>query len=142
MKIFGFNFKKIHIEKISDSLENLKINTNVDILEIIKVDSGLFKGKDELLGVKFKYSVDYDPRIAKIELLGSIIVGIDSKSAKEVLKKWEEKKVQEDFRMPLFNVILRKSSLKAIQLEDEMNLPIHIPFPSLRKQSNEDTQKD
>ena len=44
----------------------------------------------------------------------------------------KDKKMPENFRMTLFNLILRKSSLKALQLEEEMNLPTHIQLPTLK----------
>ena len=45
---------------------------------------------------------------------------------------WKDKKMPDDFRNTLFNLILRKASLKALQLEEEMNLPIHMQLPTLK----------
>lgn len=131
MKIVGFNFTKINVEKLKDKIENLKINTKIDISDITDVKSSSFKIKEELLGVKFIYNIDYDPDFAKIELAGTLILGVESRIAKDVLKQWKTKKMPEDFRITLFNIILRKSSLKALILEEEMNLPLHIQLPSL-----------
>ncbi|GAG20549.1 unnamed protein product, partial [marine sediment metagenome] len=64
------------------------------------------------------------------------------KIAKDILKEWNDKKMSEDFRITLFNIILRKSNLKAIQLEDEMNLPIHIQLPSLKKEDQVSEKKN
>jgi len=55
--------------------------------------------------------------------------------AKEVLKGWKDKETTDDFRIFLFNIILRKSNIKALQLEDELALPPHIPLPSLNKEN-------
>ena len=134
MKIIGFSFNKINVEKFKDKFDGLKIDTNIDIPEIKEIKSGPLKLKEDLLGIDFSFVVDYQPDIAKITLNGKIIVAVDSKVVKEVLKQWKNKKMPEDFRLRLFNIILRKSSIKAIQLEDEMNLPPHIPMPSLKKQ--------
>ena len=54
-------------------------------------------------------------------------------------KEINKSSVIKELRMNLFNLILRKSNIKALELEDEMNLPLHIPFPPLRmdkKQEN------
>lgn len=134
MKLAGFNFTKISVEKFSDIPEKLKINTNIDIFDIFELKSDFLKTKEELLGVKFTYVVNYDPKFAKTEINGTMIVVLEPKIAKEVLKKWKDKKISEDFRVPIFNIILKKSSLKALQLEDEMNLPLHIPLPSFKKE--------
>lgn len=138
MKVVGFNFNKINIEKISDKIENLKINTNINISKITEIKSDFLKTKEEFIGIKFVYNINYDPDFAKIELAGNVLFTIEPKTAKDILKQWKDKKIPEDFRIILFNVILRKSNLKALQLEDEMNLPPHISLPSLRKQDNKE----
>lgn len=124
MKFVGFNFTKINVEKTSDIFKDLKINTNIDVSNIEQLKNEIFKAKEELLGVKFKYGVDYG-KVGKIELEGNVLVSIESKEAKSIMKEWKNKKIPEDFKISVFNVILRKSTLKALQLEDEMNLPIH-----------------
>lgn len=133
MKLVGFNFDKISVEKMSSQFENLKISTKIDISDISSVKSDFFKTKEELLGIKFSFGLDYEPNIAKIELIGTILLSLDSKIAKEALKQWKDKKISEEFKLPVFNIILRKATLRALRLEEEMNLPLHIQLPSLRK---------
>ena len=133
MKIIGFNFDKIHIEKISDTRKDLKINTNVDITDVKSSKQKLFQTKEEVIEIKFSYEVDYSPDIAKISLSGHIVLLIDSKTAKNFVKEWKNKKLPEEHRLIIFNVIMKKSNLKAIQLEDEMNLPLHISLPSVKE---------
>ena len=58
----------------------------------------------------------------------------NSKKIKEILKQWKNKKISEDFKIPLFNLILRKSNVKTLELEEEMGLPLHIPLPHLKNQ--------
>ncbi len=142
MRIIGFNFNKINIEKFEDKVENLKINTKINVSEIKNIKSDFFKTKEEIIEVKFDYFVNYDPNFAKIELTGSVILTMESKIVKDVLKQWEDKKMSEDFRIILFNLILRKSSLRALQLEDEMNLPPHISLPVLKKQEGEEKKQE
>ncbi len=142
MRIIGFNFNKINIEKLNDTVENLKINTKIDVSEIKNIKSDFFKTKEELVEVKFAYSINYDPDFAKIELAGIVLLAVEPKIAKDILKEWESKKMSEDFRITLFNIILKKSNLKALQLEDEMNLPVHIPLPSLKKEDQVSEKKN
>lgn len=132
MKIVGFNFDKINIEKFSSKFENLKINTKMDIPDIAEVKSDFFKSKEELLGIKFSFDLEYEPKVAKIGLAGTILLSLEPKIAKEVLKQWKDKKVPEDFRLSIFNIILKKATMRALRLEEEMNLPLHIQLPSLR----------
>jgi len=134
MKLIGFNFSKISVEKMSNDFSNLNINTNVNIQKIEEVKTDLLKTKETFIGVKFSFLIDYSPEIAKLELTGTILVGVDPKQAKEVLKQWADKKIPEEFNLSVFNIILRKSNLRAMQLEEEMNLPLHIQLPEVRKE--------
>jgi len=136
MKLVGFNFNKISIEKFSDDLKDIRINTNINISEINSVKPGILKTKEELVVANFTFTVDYSPKIAKIELAGKVIISLDPKTSKEVLKQWKNKKIPENFKVGLFNVILKKSNIKSLQLEEEMNLPLHVPLPSLKKENN------
>lgn len=133
MKLMGFNFDKISIEKFISHYENLKINTKLDLINISKVKTDFFKPKEDLIAINFAFGLDYEPKIAQIEFIGSILLSIESKLAKEVLKQWEEKQIPEDFRISIFNIILKKATLRALRLEEEMNLPLHVPLPTLKK---------
>ena len=133
MKIIGFNFNKICIEKFSDILKGLKTNTNIDVKDVKQLKQELFHTKEEVIEVKFGFEVDYSPDIAKISLSGNIILLVDSKTAKKFTKEWKNKKIPEEHKLIIFNVVMKKSNLKSIQLEDEMNLPLHITLPSVKE---------
>ncbi len=138
MKVLGFNFNKQSVERFTDGTENLKISTNINISEINEVKSDILKIKDEIINVKFVYTIEYEPKLAKIEFLGNLLLSVDSKLSKEIFKQWKEKQLPEDFRIFVFNIILRKSNIKAIQFEDDMNIPFHFSLPFLKKSENKD----
>jgi hypothetical protein len=135
MRLVGFDFKKISAERFKDQAEDLKFNTKVDISSMDTIKSDIFRSKEEFLKIQFIYSVMYEPEFAKIELVGDIILAVDPRIAREALRGWKEKQVTDDFRIFMFNIILRKSNIKALQLEDEMGLPLHIPLPSITKEN-------
>ena len=138
MNIIGFNFTKISVERKSLERGDLKINSNLEVNEIEEAKFPIFDSKEAMLAIKFNYLFDYDPSIAKLEFKGEILIGLESSTAQEVLKKWKDKKVSDEIRIPLFNLILRKSSIKALELEEEMGLPLHIPLPRLSKEEKEE----
>lgn len=141
MKILGFNVSKISAERLSnEEFDELKVNTNIDVPEITKAELDIFGGKDELLNVKFEYVVEYVPNMAKISFAGSLLIALDPKTAKDVLKEWKDKKMPEDFKVNLFNIILRRFNVKALQLEEDMGLPVHFPMPRLT--SNKPSEQD
>jgi hypothetical protein len=134
MRLLGFNFTKISAERFSSNLENLKISTKIDINNISEAKQDILKIKDEMLSVSFIYEIDYVEKIAKINLEGNLVLSLDSKTYKEVLKQWKDKQIPEDFRIILFNLIIKKSSLNALSVEEDLNLPFHIPLPQIKKQ--------
>ncbi len=137
MRIVGFNFTRISIEKLkepSELKEQLKIKTRMDVPELTEVESHILKTKEELIKAKFIYGVDYEPDFAKVDLEGTVLIAVEPKIAKEIFKQWKKKKMQEDFKLFLFNVILKKSTLKALYLEEELNIPLHMPMPSFKKE--------
>lgn len=141
MRLIGFNFTKINAEKFSENPQGIKINTGIDISDIREVKSTFFKTKEEMIAVSFEYSISYEPKFAKLSFSGNVLFGVDSKKAKEVFKMWKEEKVPEDFRLGVFNVILKKSSLRALQLGEEMNLPPHFPLPSIKIDNLQEANK-
>ena len=133
MKLLGFNFTKIIAERIAPNLANINVSTKIDILDISEAKSEALKTKDDLVNIKFTYELDYTEKIAQIILEGNMVLSLDSGTFKSVLKQWKDKKISDDFRLPLFNLIIRKSNLKALNLEDDLGLPLHIQFPMLKK---------
>ncbi len=134
MKVVGFNFNKISAEKLKERTEKLNIKTNIDISEIKQIESDILKTKEDLVQAKFSYTIKYEPEYANIELKGTALFSLEEKQAKEIIKEWKKKQMPEGFRIFLFNVILRKASLRSLQLEDELNLPLHLPLPILKPQ--------
>jgi len=134
MRVIGFNFDKISIEKLKDRPDKLNIKTNIDVSEIKQIKSDLLKTKEELVEAKFSYTVKYEPGYANIDLKGKALLSLEEKQAKEVMKEWKKKQMPEEFRTVLLNIIMRKSSLRSLHLEDELNLPLHLPFPTLQPQ--------
>ncbi len=142
MKIVGFNFTKISAEKNNKQLEDLKINTNLDISDVKEVKADFFKAQEELLSFEFEFTLDYNPDMAKIELKGVIVLALESKLSKDILKQWKDKQLPADFKLNLLNIILRKSTLRCLQLEEEMNLPLHIRLPSLTMKEEQTENKE
>ncbi len=134
MKVIGFNFTKISAERMRLSAENVKVSTELNFPEIREAESPFLKTKDEFLEATFEYRVNYEPDLAKVDIQGVVLFSVDSKTAEEVLKQWKKKTLPEDFRIVLFNIIMKKAALKALAICDDLNLPIHIPLPVIKKQ--------
>lgn len=142
MKVVGFNFTRINAELTNPTIKQAKINAGLNISSINSLKSSLLNTGEDILGVEFEYSLQYEPDFAKISLSGNVLFSLESKFAKEILKEWKEKKIHEEFKTILFNFILKKASLKALELEDELNIPSHIPLPSLKQDKDKGSKED
>jgi hypothetical protein len=142
MRVVGFNLSKITAEKLKDSAESLKFNTKIDIPSIAPFKSDFLKSKDELLAVEFVYTVLYEPEFAKIEFKGSIVLSVEPKVAREILKGFKDKISSDDFRVFILNIIFRKANIRALQIEDELGLPPHIPLATLKKDAFKEEKKE
>jgi hypothetical protein len=141
MKIFGFNFTKLSIEKFPSKIENIKINTNLDVSEIKQVENSIINSDEKFFSIEFSYKVSYNSDIAELNLAGNILLSLENKKAAELVKQWKDKKMPEDFRFEVFNLIIKKSILKALQLEEDIGLPPHVPLPSLKKSEEAEKKK-
>ncbi len=136
IKVIGFSFSKIFVEKISSEFKDLKIDRNIKIESVEKIKPQALQIKEDLLEIKFKYGISYDPNVAKFEFSGNLLVTADQKVAKEFLSEWKEKKFPERHKIVLFNIIMRKSDIKAMEIEDEMGLPLHVALPLIREKKD------
>jgi len=136
MRIIGFNLMKMSIERKEQKEKELKISQNIDIKEITKEKIPV--SNDEALKITFDFNIDYGSDFAKIEFKGNIMILPEKEELKKVLKSWKDKKLTDDFRIPLFNFIMSKCNIKALNLEDELFLPPHIQMPRISpKQDNQ-----
>lgn len=133
MKLIGFNFTKFDLEKKSDNLKDLKISTEINIIDIKESKSNFFNTSDTLILVKFEYIINYEKNIANLKFYGNLLISLGKEQVIEVLNQWNNKTLPVEFKVNLFNLILRKSSAKALQFEEDLNLPSHIPLPSFKK---------
>ncbi len=131
IKFLGFGLTKISAERFVSEFTELKIDSSMNVKSIEENLAKLGEDNQKALTISFGYSLDYSDKIAKIDLEGKLIVGVDSGKAKEIIKNWKKKELDEDVKVEIFNMILIKCNIKAIQLEDELGLPAHFRMPSL-----------
>lgn len=136
MRVIGFNFEKISAERKKAPEGKLEIKSNINIKSINPEKIELVKDKD-VLKFNFEFSIDYHPDIARVSFEGFVLAILEKDKSKEILKKWKNKKILEDIRIPLFNLIMTKCNLKALQFEEEFGLPMHIPMPKLQPQKSD-----
>jgi len=139
MKVIGFNIEEISGKK-SQELKRYSINTDITFSNVEKSKLDVLK-EDEALKVSFKFLVNYKDADSKsdeaknqVSILGSLLLMVDKELSKEFIKSWKNKQVPKDKMVSLYNFILKKCSVRALQLEEDLNLQPHIPFPQVKQQ--------
>lgn len=129
IKLANIKYVKLLVERNDDFKGELKITPNINIKSIDKIKSE--STKQEFLKVDFQFGVDYST-LGKIEIEGKIFFIMDSKTIKETIDGWKDKKMDNETNLLILNVIMQKASIKALSLEEEMGLPSHIQLPRLQ----------
>lgn len=139
MKIIGFTINKITAEKNSALEGKLELKSGLNIENILEEDISFSNSK----GIRFNFvfSIDYG-KVGKIEIKGAIIAIDEKDESKEILKDWKKKKFNHPIKLSLFNYIMDKCNLKALELEDQIGLPLHIPFPKLAPAPKKQDEKN
>jgi len=136
MRLIDFHFEKINGEKGEEQIKEFKLQSNIDLKEVKSIKDKKSKIEGDILDIKFGYSVKYS-EFAKIELEGKLILRAEEDESKEILKNWKDKKLPDNFKLAIFNIILAKSNVRALQMEDELKLPYHISLPKLENKKKE-----
>lgn len=129
MKIIGFSINKVIAEKNDDAKGKIELVSGLSLKDIKKQEVTI--SNKETLKFDFSFSINYKPTLGKIELEGSVITVDENNEAKEIIENWKKKKFENQLKLPLFNFIMNKCNIRAIQLEDELGLPPHFQLPKL-----------
>lgn len=129
MRIIGFGIKKLLAEKNDVKNPQMTLNQNINIKDVSK--DKLEVTNEDLININFVFEVAYSDKFGKVEIEGNVVILPDKDELKDFLKFQKEKSIPEQFRAPLFNFILSKCNIKALSLEDELNLPYHVQMPKI-----------
>ncbi|MBS3078963.1 hypothetical protein J4218_02475 [Candidatus Pacearchaeota archaeon] len=129
MKIVGFGLTSISGERKEGNGEKLTLNQNIEIMGISKEKVPI--SSEEVLNLKFLFSIKYSGDLGKVEIGGSVLIIPDKDESKEFQKAIKEKSIPEKAKPILFNFIMTKCNIKALSLEDDLNLPYHVALPKL-----------
>jgi hypothetical protein len=140
--IIGLNFNKVLVEKefIKGKQKVSKIGSKADLTSI--EEEKVEVPNKKAFRVSFSFSVSYDPNLAKVLIEGSLLYLDDPKKVSDFLDAWKKKELPEEIRVELMNYILAKCNIQALSLEDDFNLPPHLPMPKIQIKKETSNSKD
>jgi hypothetical protein len=139
--IIGLNFTKILIEKTSNKNNQkiTKIGTKTDILSIEEEKVEIPDKK--AFRANFSFSVSYEPDLAKILIDGSLLYLNNPENISEAISSWKKKNLTPEIRLELLNYIMARCNVKALLLEEDLNLPSHFPLPRFQSKQPEKSEE-
>ena len=144
MQIIGFGFTKITAFKLENFTRNTtNINTTMEFINVTKEEIKLLKDNNEGLKLNFKLSIDYtlqhsdkkqdkQDKQGEISFEGYLVISVSKEESKNIQKSYKKKHMSPVLLTPLYNFLLRKCAPKAMDLEDEIGLPLHIPIDQIK----------
>lgn len=117
--------------KRGPSVQEKKVTTNIEFSDVQKEKFDLLS--EDVVRVHFSSTISYEPKLASISFTGFLVLKLDKKQMAELLKSWKDKKIPPEMNLSLLNLVLQKSTIKALQLEEELNLQPHFGLPRISK---------
>jgi hypothetical protein len=133
MAIVGFNFTKMHADRLKSVEGKIDIRNNVAIKDVSRVSLTLGSSKEPALKFEFEFTSEYSPDVGNVTLNGDVTYIADEKKVQEVVKEWKkDKRIQKDLMTNIINHVLLKCNVQALLLSKDINLPPPIPLPKLK----------
>ena len=139
MPVIGINLKAIEAKKHEEIKGPLKVNSNMNIVNVKEQDLPALKSEGLLIEFEYKtkYVGEKNKNIAEININGNIIFLGDEKE--NILKVWKKHKtLPDDVKFHVIGLALNKCSKKAIILSDDLQLP---PPPLMLPQAKKQEKK-
>jgi hypothetical protein len=141
MTVVGFALSKILIERKESITGKIEVKSKLHVKNLRKEEVKLMEGKD-VVRFDFDYLISYEPELAKVDMQGHLLVLVDPKQTKEILKSWaKNEQLPEELKLNVYNTIFHKCNIKALELEEDFNLPPHLQLPYIQKEQKEEKAK-
>ena len=135
MPIVGFNFSNISVKKNKPVEGNVQVKSDVSITGLKEEKLPTGKNKADGLRIDFKLAIIYEPEIGNLTLEGFIFYMDDPKTLKDILKNYKkDKNLPVELTTQIINAVLTRATIKALMLAQEVNLPPHVPLPSVKQE--------
>ena len=137
MAVIGFSFSKILVEKHKPIKSKIEVKSSLHVKDISKEPEVKLVEKKDTLRFDFEYSIEYAPNLATIQFTGHVLLVADPKDADKAVQDWNKNKtINDDLKLRVYNSIFNRCNVKAFELEEDFNLPLHLKLPSIERSKN------
>jgi hypothetical protein len=129
MRYVGFTLSKIEGEKSEESPKgNITVNSNFNLGEVKKEGDLTKDSKQDIFSFSFVYAISYE-EVAKLSFKGKVYIEIEDKSLVKDLEKSGSKFTDDELRKFILDLVLARTHVESLHLEERLNLPFHIQSP-------------
>ena len=139
MPIVGFHLEKTIAERSKKLQKGMKATHNITITSVQNEDIEMGKtSKKPGLKFTFEYNVDYQPKIGRVLIEGSVLYLDDEKIVKGIMGDWKkDKNLNPEVSAQILNTAIVRCTIKALSMAQEVNLPPHMPIPTVTPRGRE-----
>lgn len=135
MSIVGFNFTKVVAERKKKTMDKYSIANNINITNV--KESKMRVGKEDIKTAIFSFAFEsnIDPGVGHVKIEGSMVYMNDAKMIDSIMKGWKagkQKKLPDNIVALVMNTALTKSTILALMLSKEVNLPPLVQLPKVQ----------
>ena len=131
MKYAGFKLMKVEAEKEEDKNPsgNINVNSNFNLGKSKKED---LKDKRIVYGFEFTYTIKYE-EFATLSFKGIVFIELENED-KSLIKELESSETSKDndLRKFILDIVLAKTHVESLHLEERLGLPFHIQSPRVK----------
>ncbi len=131
MPIVGFNFTKLTAERKKDQIKgDVKVKNDLVLQSLTTTEVELGGKKQNVLKLTFDFLIEHQPGLGNMILSGFVLFLEAPENTKAILDTWKkDKKMSPQLATVLINAILTRVHIRALELAQSVNLPLHIKLP-------------
>ncbi|MBI2043681.1 hypothetical protein HYT25_04805 [Candidatus Pacearchaeota archaeon] len=131
MKYAGFRLNKVEAERHENETPkgNINVNSNFNLGKSKKED---LKDKRNVFGFDFTYAIKYE-EFATLSFKGVVFIELEGED-RNLLKELESSETTKDndLRKFILDIVLAKTHVESLHLEERLGLPFHIQSPRVK----------
>lgn len=128
MSIISFNLTKLNGERKSGPAGKLSVTNRTNLKDVQERPLG----NQKALLFSFAHESKYNPDFATLTIEGEVLVLSNDEEVKETLASFKKNKtLNQQLTQKVFNTILNRTSIEALVLSKNLNLPAPFKLPRI-----------
>jgi len=107
---------------------NINVNSHFNLGKVKKEEDFTKDSEKPIFSFEFVYDIEYE-KVAKISFKGTIYIEIEEKSIIKELEEDNPKITDNTLRKFILDIVLARTHVESLHLEEKLNLPFHIQSP-------------